>query len=296
VTDNSPKSSGFLILNKPPGITSFEALGKVKKTFNTGRVGHTGTLDKFASGVLVALIGRYSRLAGFFMASEKTYFAGIRFGTETNTLDPDGEIIANAPIPDIEAVKSVLPRFLGEIMQAPPAYSAVHIKGKRAYERALSGEVVSPEARSIRIIHMDLLDFKEGLAHLRVVCSKGTYIRSLARDLAMACGSRAHLESLIREASGPFRIEDGISPSSVQESSLKYLDPTLSSSLKLPSLYLSPGQEIFFLRGAPLSLNRFKSKPKTDGFFSVFSSVGEYLGVIELKDGRLSDSVVLGGS
>ena len=296
MTQPSPEKDGFLVLNKPSGITSFEALNRLKRVFDTGRVGHTGTLDRFATGVLVALVGRYSRLSSFFTASEKTYLAGIRFGTETDTLDPEGRVIGQAPPPEAAALKSVLPSFLGDILQAPPAYSAVHIAGKRAYERALGGETVVPEPRPVRILGLELLDYSEGLALLRVACSKGTYIRSLARDIALACSSRAHLESLVREASGPFRIEDGLEPDAVEASSLKALDPELAGSLKLPPLFLAPGQESFFLRGAPLALGRFASVPTEDGIYSVFSQEGRLFGVIEKREGWFYYRAVLGTS
>lgn len=283
-------------MNKPVGITSFDALNRLKRVFDTGRVGHTGTLDRFASGVLVALVGRYARLSGYFMASSKTYLAGIRFGTETDTLDLEGKVIAEALPPGGDALKSVIPSFLGDILQAPPAYSAVHIDGKRAYERALSGEDVSPAPRPVHIESLDLLEYRDGLALLRVVCSKGTYIRSLARDIAKACGSRAHLETLVREASGPFRVEDGISPEDVAESSLKLLSPELASVLSLDPIYLAPEQEMYFLRGAPLSRNRFASIPGADGLYGVFSPDKRFLGVVENKSAWLSYRVVLGRS
>lgn len=291
-----PANEGFLVLNKPTGITSFEALNQVKRVFGTGRVGHTGTLDRFASGVLVALVGRYARLSDYFVASRKIYLAGIRFGSETDTLDPEGKVTSEAPVPDEKLLKSTLPAFLGEILQAPPAFSAVHIDGKRAYERALKGEDVCPEPRPIRIESLDLLEYRDGLARLRVVCSKGTYIRSLARDIARACGSRAHLETLTREASEPFSLEEGIAPEDVRDSSLRQLSPELAVSLGLAPIYLASGQVAFFLRGAPLSRNRFESMPADDGFYGVFSPEGTFLGVVESQASWLSYRAVLGRS
>ena len=294
MTRRSRAPDGFLILNKPSGITSFEALSAIKRAFNTSRVGHAGTLDRFASGVLVVLVGRYSRLSEFFTASRKTYRAGIRFGSETDTLDPEGNVTAEAAAPSIDALRGTLSSFLGDILQAPPAYSAVHIDGKRAYERALEGEKVEPAPRPVRIDALDLLSYEEGLASVRVVCSKGTYIRSLARDLALACGSRAHLETLVREVSGPFRVEDGFDSASVEERLLRTIDPRLSADLGLEPLYLSGGQESYFLRGAPLSKGRFTSFPEKDGLFAVFSTDERFWGVVEKKDGWFSYKVVLG--
>lgn len=292
----SSDSNGFLILDKPSGITSFEALGAVKRAFDTGRVGHTGTLDRFARGVLVALVGRYARLSEYFTASEKVYLAGLRFGSETDTLDPEGRVVARGPLPDRAGLETALPAFLGDILQAPPAYSAVHIQGKRAYERVLAGEEVSPEPRPVTIHALELLGYEEGLAALRVRCSKGTYIRSLARDIASACGTRAHLETLVREASGPFRIEDGIPPESAGTSTLRVLDPELCRALGLPAERLAPGQDTFFLRGGPLTKGRFAKVPEGEGFRGVFSAEGIFLGVIEIRDGTFSYRVVLGSA
>ena len=290
----SSDSNGFLVLDKPAGITSFEALGTVKRVFDTGRVGHTGTLDRFAQGVLVALVGRYARLSEYFTASEKVYLAGVRFGTETDTLDPEGQVIAQGPLPDRAELDAVLPNFTGDILQAPPAFSAVHIDGKRAYERALAGEDVRPQPRPVAIRSLDLLEYTDGLARIRVQCSKGTYIRSLARDIASACGTRAHLETLVREASGPFRIEDGIVPDSADPSCLRVLEPDFCESLGLPPVRLAPGQELFFLRGGPLTKGRFARVPEGEGLRGVFSSQDIFLGLIQIRDGTYSYRVVLG--
>ncbi|NLJ47403.1 MAG: tRNA pseudouridine(55) synthase TruB [Treponema sp.] len=292
----STDANGFLVLDKPEGITSFEALGTVKRTFGTGRVGHAGTLDRFARGVLVALVGRYARLSEYFTASAKIYLAGIRFGTETDTLDPEGRVIAEGPVPDRGILEKSLPAFTGEILQAPPAYSAVHIAGKRAYERALAGEDVHPEPRPVTVHSLELLEYEDGLARLRVRCSRGTYIRSLARDIAAACGTRAHLETLVREASGPFRREDGVPPESAGPADLRALDPELSDSLGLKPVRLAPGQETFFLRGGPLTKGRFVKPPEGDGLRGVFSEEGTFLGVLEIRQGVYSYRVVLGSA
>jgi len=296
VRKRSSDSNGFLILDKPSGITSFEALGAVKRAFDTGRVGHTGTLDGFARGVLVALVGRYARLSEYFTASEKIYLAGVRFGAETDTLDPEGTVIARGPLPDRAVLETALPAFLGVTLQAPPAYSAVHIQGKRAYERALAGEDVRPEPRPVTIHALDLLEYEDGLARVRVRCSKGAYIRSLARDVAGACGTRAHLETLVREGSGPFRIEDGIPPESAALSDLRVLDPELCRALGLPAERLAKGQDVFFLRGGPLTKGLFAKVPEGEGIRCVFSAEGDFLGVIEIRDGKFFYRVVLGSA
>ncbi len=136
--DKNPR--GMLLLDKPIGITSFQALGAVKRHFNTKKVGHAGTLDKFASGLLLVFVGEATRLVPWFVGLDKTYVATIRFGQETDTLDPEGEVIREALVPDLTLVQAKLHEFIGAQIQIPPVYSAIHVDGKRAYERVLAGE------------------------------------------------------------------------------------------------------------------------------------------------------------
>jgi tRNA pseudouridine55 synthase len=203
---------GLALLDKPVGITSFQALAAVKRALGTGRVGHTGTLDPFASGLLVALTGRYTRLAPLLAGQDKSYRARVRFGEETATLDPEGEVVAAAPPPDRSALSGVLPRFVGEIEQVPPLYSAVHHEGERAYRLARRGERPALAPRRVRVESLELVGYDPPFADLRVRCSAGTYVRSLARDIALACGSRATVVELARTAVGPFTREEAVAP------------------------------------------------------------------------------------
>lgn len=205
-------AEGYLLLRKRPGLTSFDALGVVKRALGTSRVGHTGTLDKFAEGLLVVLVGRMTRLVPWFTASDKEYVATVAFGTETDTLDPEGAIVAEAAPPDEPSFLAALPAFRGPIMQTPPLYSSVHIAGKRAHELARAGIDAVPQARPVVIHELEVLGFDGANAELRIACSKGTYIRSLARDIALACGSRAHLTALKRTRVGSFLLDDATDP------------------------------------------------------------------------------------
>ncbi|MDR3130485.1 MAG: tRNA pseudouridine(55) synthase TruB [Treponema sp.] len=210
-TDNpGSAASGYILLNKKPGITSFQALDEIKKTFPSCKVGHTGTLDKFASGLLLVLAGRAVKLSPWFSGCDKEYDGTIRFGTETATLDPEGAVVAEAPPPDMESLQAVLPGFRGNILQRPPAYSALHIHGKRAYALARSGTPVEMPERPAVVYALELLSFEPPLARIRVRCSKGTYIRSLARDIALAAGSRGHLMALTRTCAAGFRLSQAV--------------------------------------------------------------------------------------
>jgi tRNA pseudouridine55 synthase len=207
---NTSGPSGLLLLNKKSGVTSFEALGEVKRALATGKVGHTGTLDKFAEGLLVVLTGRALKLSTWFSHCDKHYDALVCFGKETDTLDPEGAVIAEADIPSREAVEKILPAFSGAIMQAPPAYSALHIDGKRASERVRSGESPEMKKRPVSIYELELLSWEPPLARFHVHCSSGTYIRSLARDIALAASSRAYLAALKRTKVSGFELAGAI--------------------------------------------------------------------------------------
>ena len=206
MSDNVPP--GLILLHKRPGITSFDALRDIKRALNTGKAGHTGTLDKFAEGLLLVLTGRALKLSQWFTHLDKQYEGIMCFGAETDTLDPEGAVIANAPLPDRGAVESALVQFSGEIEQAPPAYSAIHIDGERASALARRGDAPVMRKRPVHIHRLELLSWEPPHARIFVHCSSGTYIRSLARDIALAAGSRAYLTALVRTRVAGFKLED----------------------------------------------------------------------------------------
>lgn len=175
-------------------------------------MGHTGTLDRFATGLLVVLSGAFTKLASHLSGLEKSYVATIRFGVETDTLDPEGRVVAEAPVPTEESVRSAAASFVGPSMQTPPAYSAVHHGGERAYRMARRGESPALEARRVEIYALEVLGVALPEVVIRVRCSKGTYVRAIARDLGIACGSRGYLTALERVSVGPFHVEEAVSP------------------------------------------------------------------------------------
>ena len=213
---------------KQAGLTSFASMSAVKKALSTKKVGHTGTLDLFADGLLVLLTGQLTRLADIISAEKKTYEAWIEFGTEMDTLDPEGDPVLTAPIPSYKNLMESIPSFLGKILQRPPEFSAIKINGKRASDRIRSGEKIEIAERKIEIFKIELkgiitdsgLEFNKGdftninaelkirHAHIVVECSKGTYIRSLVRDLARKASSCAYVRALRRTAVGNFKLED----------------------------------------------------------------------------------------
>jgi tRNA pseudouridine55 synthase len=200
--------TGVVLLDKAEGESSFSALGALKRHFNTRRVGHTGTLDPMATGLMIALVGPATRCARFFSALDKTYVADVTFGSETDTDDRTGEVVRSAPIPQMESAARAASGFLGEISQIPPAYSAIHVDGRRAYQRARAGENVEMPARCVNINEIEGEIIDEQTLRLTISCSTGTYIRSLARDIGRATGSAAHLTALRRTSVGPFDVDE----------------------------------------------------------------------------------------
>ena len=201
--------ASILLVHKPSGVTSFTSLGTIKRTVDP-KVGHAGTLDKFAQGLMIVLTGSMTKLNQVFSTMDKRYRATILFGKETDTLDPEGEVIATAAVPTLEQIREAIPQFIGDIQQSPPQYSALHIGGKRASKLAREGKVVVMEKRPVSVYSFEVVSFTDNVLIADIHVSKGTYIRSLARDLALACNSRGYLVDLVRTQIGPFLLEDAV--------------------------------------------------------------------------------------
>ncbi len=211
--DDGPGFDGILVVSKPAGPTSHDIIDTVRRLTGVRRVGHGGTLDPFAMGVLPVFIGRATRMGDYHRGDDKAYRASVVFGAHSSTDDIDGEMTpGEGPAPAREAVEAALVAFRGQIAQVPPDHSAVHVGGRRAYELARGGEKPELAPRSVTIHALDLVrwdtvDPERPLAELDVRCSAGTYVRSLARDLGNQLGCGAYLGALTRTASGPFSIE-----------------------------------------------------------------------------------------
>jgi tRNA pseudouridine55 synthase len=278
-------TDGILLLDKPAGQTSFQSLGAVKRRLGTRRVGHAGTLDKFAEGLLVVLAGRMTRLCAFATSLDKEYVAVATFGKGTDTLDPEGSVISEGPVPGLADLEASLPAFRGELQQTPPAYSAVHIGGRRAYEMARGGEEPVLAPRAVIVHSLQLIDYAPPNATLRICCSKGTYIRSLARDIAASLGTCAYLSALRRTRIGGFRLENAKAPDA--------FDP--ATDLLSPGSFFdaAPGLGRLEVKerwsdrvgnGFPLEDAFFERLPPGNGTFGAFSSGGRLVAVVERGD------------
>lgn len=211
--------SGWLVLDKPVGLTSTEALGALKRIFHPKKVGHAGTLDPLASGLLPIAFGEATKTVPYVVDGQKIYRFSVKWGVETDTDDAEGEVTATSDLrPDRAAIEEVLESFIGDIEQVPPRYSAIKVAGERAYDLARSGEEVELKARTISVYDLRLVEILgEDEAVFEAECGKGTYVRALARDMGRALGTRGHVSSLRRLAVGPFEEADMVELDALRE-------------------------------------------------------------------------------
>jgi tRNA pseudouridine55 synthase len=230
--DNSC-GDGIVLVDKIEGETSFDVVRKAKRLLKKKKVGHAGTLDPFATGLLIILLGQGTKLSSFLMAGRKRYLATMTLGIETDTLDKTGRIVKSMPVPDIDGgkIRDVIQRFAGEIEQTPPAYSAVNYKGQRAYKLARQGISVDLKKRTVTISSIDIISVNLPEITLEVVCSGGTYIRSLAADIGSALGSAAHLSSLRRLSSGIFEVRNAVDSNAI--GACEYADNVIAGIISL---------------------------------------------------------------
>lgn len=276
---------GIIIIDKPTDWTSQDVAAKLRGVFHERRVGHGGTLDPMATGVLPIFIGRATRAVEFFESAEKEYIAGLRLGVETNTQDTTGEILAEQPVSVTrEQVEAALQTFLGPQQQLPPMYSAVKIGGKKLYELARQGKTVERKPRDIEILELELLDGNGADWIFRVRCSKGTYVRTLCHDLgtALACGGC--MSSLRRSGAGCY----GLAQSVTMEALLAHPEPEQlllpidSLFSHLPSLTVGPSQLKPIFNGAEVRVGH-----TADGQYRVYDHEGRFLMVGHARQGRL---------
>lgn len=250
--------SGLLLVDKPEAITSHDVVDAVRRLLGTRRVGHTGTLDPAATGLLVLCVGRAGRLQSFLMSSDKSYEGTIRFGVETNTFDREGTPVGEPhpdARPDPEAVRAACSRYVGEFDQAPPPFSAKKIGGKKFYELARRGEAVPHLPKKVRVTRFDTLSVEGDVARFHVDCSSGTYIRSLAHDVGKALELGAYLASLRRTRIGPFSLENARTLTALDELPMEARTappcwiPLSEVPLPFPAVSLLPGEAAKVKRG-----------------------------------------------
>jgi tRNA pseudouridine55 synthase len=274
-------TEGIILLDKPAGQTSFQSLGFLKRSLGTGRIGHAGTLDKFAEGLLIVLTGRMTRLCALATSLDKEYMGVFTFGRGTDTLDPEGAVTAEGPVPSREAIEAVLPEFRGALSQVPPEYSAVHVNGRRASEAARLGESVQLRPRPVRIDTLEMVEYRLADVSFRISCSKGTYIRSLARDMAARLGTCAHVSKLRRTRIGGFSVDDAFSPDSF-DPSRDILPPEVffKAVPALGMLAVKREWELPISRGIRLDSVLFEAPATGEGIFGAFSHDQRLLAVI----------------
>ncbi|ABF87414.1 tRNA pseudouridine synthase B [Myxococcus xanthus DK 1622] len=280
---------GVLVIDKPTGPTSFDVVRQVRSLLRLKKVGHTGTLDPLATGVLPLCLGEATKVAGFITEGDKAYDATVRLGSETDTLDAEGQVTAQAPVPALTPalIESALARFRGTFDQVPPMYSAVKVGGKRLYELARAGEEVERAARQVTVYELVLRDFSAERLQLSVRCSKGFFVRTLAQEVGRALGCGAHLEALRRTASGPFTLAQALPladvPELLKEGALASRLMTMSHALvELPEVRVGAADAKRVSHGVPVEVPAGKV-----GRVRVMGPDDALLAVAEVAGGRL---------
>lgn len=277
--------NGIILIDKPQGWTSHDVVGKLRGILHERRIGHSGTLDPLATGLLVVFIGRATRAVEFAEADRKEYVAGLRLGMNTDTQDITGRIISKeTDIPDEPEVRIAIERFRGELEQIPPMYSAVKIGGKKLYELARKGESIERKPRHITIFGLEITSRSDNDYILDVVCSKGTYIRTLCHDIGAALGCGGCMSSLRRTKSGVFSVDNAYTIAEIQEAAdrgeeEKLLLPIDTLFAGYTKLSVDADSEKKLKNGCIINT----SSP--DGRFRVYSEDGEFLLLGDVKDG-----------
>ena len=298
---------GVLVVAKPIGPTSHDVVGLVRRLSQTKRVGHGGTLDPFASGVLPVFLGKATRLVEYHLGDRKRYRATICFGASSTTDDLEGALTpAPGPAPSRDAVVAAFRPFLGEIDQRPPAFSAIKVAGRRAYAMARAGQEVELQPRRVTIDTLELIEWDdatpgEPVAIVDVACSAGTYIRSLARDLGIAVGSAAYLGALVRTASGPFTLDRATPLDEVREAAQRGPDglaPLLAAvdaGLDLPAITIPDSALGSIARGQAIGVPPDAGTLDPERPILLRSAAGELVAIARLAGTKLAPDKVLIG-
>jgi tRNA pseudouridine55 synthase len=277
--------NGIVIIDKPQDWTSQDVTARLRRVYNTRRIGHGGTLDPMATGVLPVFVDRATRGVEFFEHAEKTYEAVLQLGMTTDTEDTSGTVLERQDVHISETeFLNILPQFRGKIMQVPPMYSALKINGQKLVDLARKGKTVERQPREIEIFQLDLLEFSGDTARLRVRCSKGTYIRTLCKDIGEALGCGGCMAALRRVQAGEYTIEEAVPLQTLLDSDdpAQYLRPVESMFRNYPILTLSAKQEKCCRNGASFSTS------VAPGTYRVHSAKGEFLALMKSECGVMS--------
>lgn len=287
-------TSGILVVDKPEGISSAGLVSQVKRRLKAKKVGHCGTLDPFASGVVVCCVNKATRLSGFFLHGDKRYEATLRLGVETDTQDLTGNIVSESPV-DIpeETIRSVFDALIGPMKQCPPVYSALKHQGVPLYKLARAGRPIQKPPRDIVIHHLEILAADPPDIRFEVACSGGTYVRTLAADIGRMLGCGAHLRKLVRTASGQFTLKEALTPAEVASlaasASLGHRMIDMSDALAfMPKRTAAPWTADKIRHGKPLTESDIE-RPETDspsGCLRVVDSDDRLIAIIEHKKGN----------
>lgn len=277
--------NGIVIVDKPQGWTSQDVTARLRRVFDTRRIGHGGTLDPMATGVLPVFVGRATRAVEFFEHAEKTYETVLLLGKRTDTQDVTGRVLEERPVSlSLADVEAVLPQFRGEILQVPPMYSALKVNGQKLCDLARKGQQVERKPRPITIFELTLLSFEENRLRLRVRCSKGTYIRTLCDDIGAALGTLGCMESLRRTQAGDYSITEAVPLETLLETDSPeiYLRGMDSMFTRYPAVTLTANQEKRCRNG-----NSF-TRPMANGTYRAYGENGEFLMLAKVEDNVMS--------
>ncbi len=277
---------GFLNVDKPVGVTSHDVVAQVRRAFGLKKLGHAGTLDPLAGGVLVLCVGGATRLSEYAMHGTKQYRARVRLGVTTTTYDAEGEIVRECDATQITRtqVEQALPEFIGRIDQVPPIYSAIKKDGRKLYDLARAGQTVELEARSVQIDSLMVTEWQPPEFTLEVICSAGTYVRSLAYDLGETLGVGAHLAGLTRTASGAFLLDKSVRLTALLVSDLaEWLIPASVALANYPTVTLDQVAEDEIRHG-----RRIPGNFAADATIMAYSSDGRLIAVLQAADGYLN--------
>ena len=286
--------NGILVLDKPVGLGSNEVLQRIKRLYRARKAGHTGSLDRLASGLLPICFGEATKLSGYLLNADKHYVATFLLGVTTSTGDAEGEVVSRRPVPELPAstIERAVERFRGEIEQIPPMHSALKHKGKRLYQLAHEGIVVERQPRRVTIHRFDVRRTEGEHIEVEVLCSKGTYIRTLAEDLGTELGCGASVAALRRIGAGPFGADDMMELSMIESMASEgpgaldaLLQPMEAAVSQWPSVRLPEGVAFYLRKGQPVLVPH----SPTEGWVRIHSERAGFIGVGEvLDDGRIA--------